>query len=58
MVAKSILPTLESCDKLILKILCTHMLYINSLGIMELKILKGLSLQDIITEIHTYIHRS
>ena len=29
-----------------------------SLEIMQLKILKGLGLQDIITEIHTYVHRS
>ena len=28
------------------------------LEIMELKILKGLGLQDIITEVHTYVHRS
>ena len=33
-------------------------MFIYSIEIMELKILKGLGLQDIITEIHTYVHRS
>ena len=37
---------------------CYVVHFFCSLEIMELKILKGLGLQDIITEIHTYIHRS